>query len=77
LAQVLEKRGNDVLEDISFSKDHATGANIKGVARVGVEVVVDLYKSVNWIGRVVEVLHTAWRRVFDWIFGERPLVWWI
>lgn len=40
-AAVSEKRGDYVLEDVALGDDHTAGAVVEGVARVGIEVVVD------------------------------------
>lgn len=61
--------GLDVLEDVALGQDHAAGVDLEGVARVGVEVVVDgVHEGVA--GR----LGRAARRVVDVVALERHQV---
>ena len=69
-------RVRDVLEDVAFGDDGGAGADLEGMARVGVPVVVDLDSiSKEWVGKLMEgVKLTACKSVFPPTLGLRPLV---
>lgn len=70
-------RVRDVLEDVAFGDDGGAGADLEGMARVRVPVVVDLDSiSKEWVGKLMEgVKLTACKSVFPPTLGLRPLVW--
>ena len=65
-----------VLEDVAFGDDGGAGADLEGMARVRVPVVVDLDSiSKEWVGKLMEgVKLTACKSVFPPTLGLRPLV---
>ena len=67
---------DDVLEDVAFGDDGGAGADLEGMARVRVPVVVDLDSiSKEWVGKLMEgVKLTACKSVFPPTLGLRPLV---
>lgn len=60
LSSVAQKRGDDVLEDITLGNNHTTGSDVESVAGVGIPVVVDGVDQ-----RVTTNLGAAARGVMD------------